>query len=340
MAAYPELPARYYLRLGEQLQRLGVDPLPLLLQAGLRSQQLQQPDALLRLEQVESLIAAVNAAAGRSDIAFELGRTLRLATHSIVGYGILSSPTLDYAMRLTSRFFRLLTPTLRMRYRLDAAAAEIRFEPVLPLSRAALLFHLEVVAVAMHIVLRELLGEALSRYQLQLSIPEPPHAARYAELEGARVQFGWPDGVGIRMLMSASLMGRAPALADASALQLAEDRCRVLLHDAVSEGRVADWVRMMLREASGGLPSLEDLAHTLNLSARTLDRHLQREGSGFRALQQEILRERACALLEAGRLSVTQIALELGYTDAANFARAFKRDTGMSPREWQKQQGP
>lgn len=336
MAAYPELPARYYLRLGEQLQRMGIDPLPLLLQAGLHPQQLQDPTAQLRLEQVESLITAANAASGRTDLAFELGRSLRLATHSIVGYGILSSPTLDYAMRLTSRFFRLLTPTMRMRYRLDAAAAEIRFEPVLPLSHAGLLFHVEAVAVAMHIVLRELLGENLNRYQLQLSIAEPPHAARYAELEGARVQFGWSEGVGIRMLMSAALMGRAPALADPAALKLAEDRCRVLLDDAVAEGRMADWVRMMLREASGGLPSLEDLAHTLNLSARTLDRHLQKEGIGFRALQQEILRERACAMLEAGRLSVTQIALELGYTDAANFSRAFKRDTGVSPRDWKK----
>jgi AraC-like DNA-binding protein len=334
MATYPELPARYYLRLGELLQRMGIEPLPLLLQARLHPQQLQDPGAQLRLEQVEALVTAANAASGRTDLAFELGRSLRLATHSIVGYGILSSPTLDYAMRLTSRFFRLLTPTMRMRYRLDAAAAEIRFEPVLPLSRAGLLFHVEAVAVAMHIVLRELLGEGLQRYQLQLSIAEPPHAARYAELEGARVQFGWADGVGIRMLMSAALMGRAPALADPAALKLAEDRCRVLLDDAVSEGRMADWVRMMLREASGGLPSLEDLAHTLNLSARTLDRHLQREGSGFRALQQEILRERACALLEAGRLSVTQIAHELGYTDAANFSRAFKRDTGVSPRDW------
>lgn len=336
MAQYPELPARYYLRMGEVLLRMGVDPLPLLQRAGLRREQLLAADAMLRLDQVENLIAEAEAAVGRSDLAFELGRSLRLSAHSIVGYGILSSPTLDYAMRLTSRFFRLISPTVRMSYRLDAASAEIRFEPVLPLSHRALVFHLETVAAGIHNALQELLGERLPRYQMQISIAEPVHAARYADLEGARVQFGW-DGTGVRMLMSAAIMGRAPALADATALKLAEDRCRALLTDAVSEGRVADWIRMMLREASGGLPSLEDLAHTLNLSARTLDRHLQREGSGFRALQQEILRERACALLEAGRLSVTQIAHELGYTDAANFSRAFKRDTGMSPRDWRSQ---
>jgi len=31
---------------------------------------------------------------------------------------------------------------------------------------------------------------------------------------------------------------------------------------------------------------------------------------------------------------VTEIALALGYTDASNFARAFRRHTGLSPRAY------
>jgi AraC-like DNA-binding protein len=42
-------------------------------------------------------------------------------------------------------------------------------------------------------------------------------------------------------------------------------------------------------------------------------------------------RHRAVHLLEAHRLSITQIALELGYADAAHFTRAFQRWTGVTP---------
>lgn len=87
---------------------------------------------------------------------------------------------------------------------------------------------------------------------------------------------------------------------------------------------------MMLRESTGGLPTLDELAHTLNLSSRTLDRHLKAEGSGFRELSTEIFVERARALLAAGR-PVTVVALELGYADVSNFSRAFRKAAGTNP---------
>jgi len=337
-AAYPELPARYYVRMGEILRRQGVDVPALLAAAGVRPELFAEPGAMLRLDQVEALIAESTQRTGRSDLGFELGRSLRLSTHSVVGYGILSSPTIDYAMRLAARFFRLITPTFRMRCRRDAGAVEMRFEPSLPLGHGAYVFHVEAVAVGIHGALQELLQERMPRHELQLSIAAPPHAARYGELDGARTQFGWSEAAGLRLLLPAAPMDLPPSLADPNALQLAEARCAALLRDAVAQGRVADWVRMMLREASDGLPSLGELAHTLNLSQRTLDRHLQREGCGFRELLRQVRQERACELLAAGRLSVTQIALELGYTDAANFARAFRRESDLSPSQWQQRQ--
>ena len=92
-------------------------------------------------------------------------------------------------------------------------------------------------------------------------------------------------------------------------------------------------------EAGEGLPSQVELARTLNLSSRTLDRYLDREGVRFRAMANEVRHEKACALLEAGELSITQIAYELGYSDASNFTRAFRRRAGMSPAAYRGDRG-
>lgn len=130
---------------------------------------------------------------------------------------------------------------------------------------------------------------------------------------------------------------RPLALADPTALKLAEQRCLEMVGRARLTGDVAGWVEMMLREASDGVPLQTELAHSLNLSPRTLDRYLKKEGGSYRDLSKRARHAKACKLLADEWRPVTQIGLELGYTDASNFARAFKRESGMSPGAWRAQ---
>jgi transcriptional regulator GlxA family with amidase domain len=92
---------------------------------------------------------------------------------------------------------------------------------------------------------------------------------------------------------------------------------------------------MMLREASGEQVTLEDLARRISVSARTVDRHLKKENLRFRDLAQQVRIQRACDLLGAPGATVAQVALSLGFSDAANFSRAFRRVSGVSPGQYQ-----
>ena len=76
--------------------------------------------------------------------------------------------------------------------------------------------------------------------------------------------------------------------------------------------------------------SLQQLAARWDMSSRTLHRQLQREGTSFRGLRDQLRREQAIDLLLAGGQPVGQIALQLGMTEPA-FSRAFKTWTGMTP---------
>jgi AraC-like DNA-binding protein len=92
---------------------------------------------------------------------------------------------------------------------------------------------------------------------------------------------------------------------------------------------------MMLRQAEDYQPTLEDLAKILNITSRTLDRHLVKEDTSFRELSVRIRNERARQLLDEGKLAVSQVAYRLGYSDIANFSRSFKKVNGISPSEYQ-----
>ena len=331
------IPARYYLRVGEVLMSSGVD-LPQLLQPlGLDLLSLSKPTASLSLAQIDRLLQSAVLLTQREDLGFELGRVLKLSSHDIVGFGILSSPNVDYALRLVSRFFRLILPAFQMRYQRDAEHMRVRFEAIAAMSPLCMHVHLEALATATHCELGELIHDRLPPCRIQLSMPEPAHAQRYRELPGAQVVFKPQQPPFVCLQFPASLAQQALSLADESALQMAEERCREMVRKVVSRRDVAGWVRMMLNEGGQGLPSLGELAHTLNMSIRTLDRHLKRENTGYRELLHAARLQRAKTLLVDGEQSITAIAHELGYSDAANFTRSFRKSTGQAPSEYRHQ---
>lgn len=325
------IPARYYARVADLLLRDGVDVDDLLRPLGLDLGTLSQPGATLPLYQVDLMVQAGVQMTGRRDLGFELGKSLKLSSHDIVGYGILSSPNVDYALRLVSRFFRLIMPSFQARYRRDQRHMEFTFQAVAATSQVCLDVHLEALATAAHFEIRELMLGQMPDYALYLSLSEPAHVQRYQELREARCHFIPSVPPEVRFVFPASAGDKALALADDVALKAAEERCRSMVQRALNRQDVSGWVRMMLREARHGMPSMDEMAHTLNMSPRSLDRYLQREGAGYRALLQQVRHERAQRLLLNSGTSITQIALELGYTDAANFTRAFRKIEGVSP---------
>lgn len=326
-----EVPARYFGRLLDLLQMHGVPIAPLIDGLALDAEALAAPEATLPLSKVDLLIQRLVARTGRDDWGFDLGLRLRLTSHLILGYGLLASPTLGYAFQMLSRYFSMLTPTFRVQVRRDPQFGALLLVPALPMSHDCLVFHTDAIAAAVDTVVDELLGERMPRYDLDLALDLPPaHRQRYEQLARARCRFAVGGLAGLRIRFPVSLLEAPLSLADAGALKVAESRCVATFRNVIASGQVAAWVRMMLREANGGLPSLDELAHTLNLSPRTLDRHLKAEGAGFRQLVAEVIVERARTLLAQGQ-PVTTVALELGYTDASNFARAFRRATGTSP---------
>ncbi|OZG71653.1 AraC family transcriptional regulator [Hahella sp. CCB-MM4] len=94
-------------------------------------------------------------------------------------------------------------------------------------------------------------------------------------------------------------------------------------------------VRMLLRQAlvSDDI-SLQSIAQMLHISERSLQRRLSHEGVCFRDLVDELRQEDAERYLKSTSMSISQIAFRLGFNDAGNFSRAFKRWFSCSPESY------
>jgi AraC-like DNA-binding protein len=83
-----------------------------------------------------------------------------------------------------------------------------------------------------------------------------------------------------------------------------------------------------------GQADIHNAAETAGLSLRTLQRKLAECGTSYRRIHQSVLLRVAQQRLSESSMRVTDIAAELGYTDASNFARAFQSQTGLSPSKY------
>jgi len=73
------------------------------------------------------------------------------------------------------------------------------------------------------------------------------------------------------------------------------------------------------------------VAAQLHVSSRTLKRRLAEHRTTFSAIVDGERKRRALTLLRSTALTHDQVAAQLGYSDVANFSRAFRRWTGKTP---------
>lgn len=110
-------------------------------------------------------------------------------------------------------------------------------------------------------------------------------------------------------------------------------------HPVGSGGRPGDhrrmWaVRERLDQATHQTPSLAELAREVSVSTRTLQRQFAAvHGIAIFEYVRSHRLDRSRRLLEREGVSVAQAAHEAGYSSAANFATAFRRRFGLSPRQ-------
>ncbi len=86
---------------------------------------------------------------------------------------------------------------------------------------------------------------------------------------------------------------------------------------------------------SSGECTIDRVSAALNLHPRVLQKKLFNEKTSFSQQLQITRTVTAEQQLQYGNLSVLDIALNLGYSEASVFCRNFKKWTGSSPRQWQ-----
>jgi len=86
-----------------------------------------------------------------------------------------------------------------------------------------------------------------------------------------------------------------------------------------------------------GAPGQESIASAMNTSPRSLQRKLSEEGVSYKQLLEDVRKDLAQQYLKESGRSIGEVTFLLGFTEPSNFARSFKRWTGITPHEYREQ---
>ncbi|MGO8995729.1 MAG: AraC family transcriptional regulator [Polyangiaceae bacterium] len=321
----PSIPAVQALHLAKLVRRWGITPAALLRGSDLDERGLTDPSKKLGVSELVQLVERARALTGEPGLGLYFGLRMQIASHGYLGFAAMTASTVGEALSLAVQFAPMLTTAFSLHlHRSGTVAALVLDEEVdLGAARDAVLLALFVGIWRIGCTLtgRELAGRA------DLAIREPAYFARF-RATAPNVSFGQPKN---QLVFDAAALDYPLATADPAALELAREQCERAIEALGFEGRVVGRARAAIPKAGGGFRSLDEIAVRLKVSTRTLKRRLASAGTSYSTLLDEARLERARELLRTERRSIDEIAESLGYSDVANFTRAFRRWTGTTP---------
>lgn len=327
------IPAAYALSLLSLMLERGHGEAQLLAGSQLSREQLQDQRAQIGAWQYAVLLSTALRLDKDHGLAYELGLRSQVTKHGFVGFGLISCATLREAIEFSERYFRARVPAFTNVMTVQGEDVVIELRETVPLGpyRA---FVMDLVVVELCSLFAKVLGldPASAGWASRIHVPhaEPEAYARYRD---RLPPFAFNQRA-VEIHFPARMLDEPIATADPVSVQLAIERCELEMSRQAAASGTRGQVVERLRCDQGRYPELAEIAEQLHVSERTLKRRLQAEGCSFQALLDEVRQRDAQRLLSDPKLAIKQVADAVGYADPANFARAFNKWTGLSPKAW------
>ena len=156
----------------------------------------------------------------------------------------------------------------------------------------------------------------------------PYDKAPYQQLFGSKVKFNSTRSV---LSFDETSLNLAIVTANPVARDIFRRECDRLLSRDTHRGMISERVQEVLLQSGTEFPTSMRVANQLHMSESTLQRRLAKEGYKFQQLLDQVRNKLAHEYLTGTQLTINEIASLLGFSDAANFRRAFKRWSKQTP---------
>ncbi|HEY1941412.1 MAG TPA: AraC family transcriptional regulator [Roseiarcus sp.] len=300
---------------------------------GVTLSELHSRDALVSLEQLLTACRSATRLSRNPILPYRIGSSIHVSTYGMYGYAILCSTDFRRTFDFCVRYHVLAAPLVGISFAERGGMCAWTIDPILHgLVDEQLYRFIVEMQMGVHVSLqRDVMGSAFTPHEITLTYPRREDFRLTEELVGCKLSFSHPAN---QLIFDAKWLDRPANLGNQMTYAAVVAMCDELLADLRFRSGVVGKVRAHLLQDIAKRPTLADVAERLGSTARTVRRQLNHQGTSFRALLDELRSQIAMKYLRDTVMTSEDIAVSLGFSDAANFRHAFRRWTGKTPSEF------
>jgi AraC-like DNA-binding protein len=310
----------------KQLEEYGIDPEPVFRAEGVDPAIIFDAGARVSFDQFQRI--DLKAAELSKDPFFGLkgAEYFRPAHLGALGFAWLASSSLRTAFQRMNRYARMIQEKLEIDLDEDARFFYVRIEANQVAQNKRL--QEEGQLSAMVKFCRVICGNSFSPAKVCFQQKKPDDTSYYYEFFRCPIEFNAPvTSLAIQLSdVDKRLTGSNDELARLNEHIVVKYLAHSAKNDIVNRVKAA-----ILDGLSSGMVTEAIIAEGLHTTPRNLHRKLQKEGTTFKQLFNDMRRELALQYIQDRSKTLTEISFMLGFSEASSFSRAFKAWTGKPP---------
>jgi len=312
------------------LNSLGVEIDAFLHSLGIDPATVKSPDSYIPLETY--LLIQDEAARHTNDPHFGLhmGEFAEAGSWSILGFMMMNCKTLGEAFEKSGRYSRIIGNLIEARAELKLNKIKVVFftPPHAPkMSRHCF----ESTFASSVRMMRTLTGVEINPLEVTFIYPQPEATAEYERIFRCPVRFGKKEN---SFTLNWEIVNTPIRMANPSLLEHFEQYAQDFLAQLERNDETTRAVtRIILSRLDDETLSINKVAREMAVSVRTLQNRLDAEGIAFSDLLKNI-RQRLAQKYLRENYTVEQITYLLGFSEPSVFRKAFKKWSGVTPREY------
>ena len=319
----PYYPLLVYLELREQ----GFDDRQIFDGSSLSVEKLHDEKYRLSIEEHEHFILHVLAITKNPNLAIQLAKQQDPSTANLALITVANSGKISTALHMIERYNKNFTRVFSIssletdNHGTMDIETHLEHDSVVYFSISAFVLFID------KFFLESLKGAHLIQ-QVELAISKP------TDFDAISDEFPFPmkfNQSSFRIYFNKELLDKKMKHADPQTVRLLTEMSDRQLAEAEAEMSFIGSVKSVLLGRISSPPKLDEAAKILGVSSRGLRRKLEASGTTYQSILDSVRLKVATKLIKETASPISSIAYELGYSNASDFGRAFKKLSGQSP---------
>ncbi|TQV66510.1 AraC family transcriptional regulator [Exilibacterium tricleocarpae] len=317
----PTIPILYAAKLVTLVEEEGCKVDVILKDCDIKRRSFLEPESKVTTSQLKKLILKLQKVSNNEFLALDLGSHLNFSSHGLSCPNAFQGLSIGFILSAGIEYLKIRFPPVKLELDVTEKYAAITIDVVRALD-VIRIFIIEVILSSFKLMC----DRYIQIEEIVLDYPMPTYAGnKYNERFTTNIRYDC-DSTQIRFEKKSLERLYVP---------IGQKHEKPVGKHSPS-GHIVNQIRAMVGREKDVFISLEQVSDKLDLSPRTCRRQLNAHGYSFKQLRDEVLYSKALRYLQETDMPMEDIAFSLGYSDKANFRRAFRRWSGKPPSAFRK----